>query len=212
MKPVALGFRAHSGWTALVALSLEKNQPQVLMRQRPKLVQEFTYQFRQPYHTAEKLPMERAQEFVSQVESVATRLAEDAIRTIQGDLRNEGYELTCFGLPVASARPLPRLEKILLSHALVHTADGELFRRALIRAGEQCHLAGLMLAERELVTVASQTLKIDKDNLLGRLAEFGKPVGPPWSQDEKFATMAAWLALLHDAKRQKHRSPGSHRS
>jgi hypothetical protein len=199
MKHVALGFRAHSGWTALVALSLEK-KPQILVRQRPKLVQEFTYEFRQPYHTAEKMAIDRAGEFVSQIESAATRLAKDAIRTVQRDLRKRGYELTCFGLPVASARPLPRLEKILLSHALVHTADGALFRRALIRASQQCHIAGLTLPERELVTIACETLKINKDDLLSRLAELGKPIGPPWSQDEKSATMAAWLALLHCAK------------
>jgi len=134
------------------------------------------------------------------VESAATRLAEDAIRTVQVDLRKRGYELTCFGLPLRSARPLPRLEKILLSHALVHAADGELFRRALIRASEQCQITGLTLAERELVTIACETLKIDKNDILGRLAELGKPIGPPWSQDEKFATMAAWLALLNCAK------------
>ena len=203
MRDVALGFRAHSGWTAMVGLGLEKNQPRVLVRARPKLVQEFTYEFRQPYHTAEKMPMDRAREFVSEIESAATRLAENAIRTVQQDLRKQGYEVRCMGLPLRSARPLPSLEKILLSHPLVHTADGELFRRALIRASEQCHISGLTLAERELVTIACKTLKVDKNDLLARLAKLGKPIGPPWSQDEKFAAMAAWLALLH---RQKSRS------
>jgi len=32
MIPAALGFRAHSGWTALVAVSLEKDGPRVLLR------------------------------------------------------------------------------------------------------------------------------------------------------------------------------------
>jgi hypothetical protein len=152
------------------------------------------------------MPMDKAREFVSKVESAATRLAEDAIRTVQVDLGKQGYEITCFGLPLASARALPRLEKILLSHALVHTADGELFRQALIRASEQCHIAGLTLAERELVTTACETLKINKNDLLGRLAKLGKPIGPPWSRDEKFATMAAWLALLNFAKGRSARS------
>jgi hypothetical protein len=200
MKDVALGFRSHSGWTAMVGLGLEKNQPRVLVRQRPKLVQEFTYEFRQPYHTAEKMPQDRAREFVSQIEAAATRLAESAIRAVQLDLRKQGYELTCFALPLGSARPLPSLEKILLSHALVHTADGELFRRALIRASERCHISGLTLAERELVTIACKTLKVDKNDLLVRLAKLGKPIGPPWSQDEKFAALAAWLALLSGGK------------
>jgi len=31
--------------------------------------------------------------------------------------------------------------------------------------------------------------------LLRRITELGKPFGSPWSQDEKFATLAAWLAL-----------------
>jgi len=200
MKHAALGFRVHSGWTALVALCLEGNVPQVLVRQRPKLVQEFTYKFRQPFHTAEKMPMDRAREFVASVESVAIQLAEGAIQTIQVELRKQGHELTCFGLPLASAKPLPSFDKILRSHALVHTADGELFRRTLIHANERCQIAAFMLPERELLTVACKTLKINKAELMNRLTTFGKRIGPPWSQDEKFAAMAAWLALLHRSR------------
>jgi hypothetical protein len=28
-----------------------------------------------------------------------------------------------------------------------------------------------------------------------RVTELGRPFGSPWSQNEKFATLAAWLAL-----------------
>jgi len=195
MKRAALGFRAHSGWTALVALCLERNQPRVLARQRPKLVEKFTYKLRQPYHTAGKMPFNQAAEFVADIEASATRLAEEAIRNTQAELRSNGYELTCFGLPLASARPLPGLENILASHALVHTADGELFRRALIHAGECCQMTAFTLADRELVTTACQTLEIGKEELLRRITALGRPLGPPWSQDEKFAALAAWMAL-----------------
>lgn len=204
-KRVALGFRAHSGWTAMVALCLERDQPRVLVRERPKLVHTFTYEFRQPYHTAEKMPRDRAQEFVSQVELAATQLAEEAIRMIQTSLRKQGYELTCFGVPLSSARKLPSFENILLSHALVHTADGELFRRALIRAGEQCRITARTFVERDLIPIACKTVKTDEKDLRGRLAALGKPIGPPWSQDEKFAAMAAWLALL--ARKSKSAGP-----
>lgn len=195
MRDVALGFRTHSGWTALVALCLEKSRPQVLVRQRPELVEEFTYKFRQPYHTAERLPLDKARDFISRIESAAIRLAEETIRNIQADLRGQGYELRCFGLPLASARPLPNLEKILLSHALIHTADGELFRRAVICAGERCKIAPFSCVERELVTTACKTFKTRKDDLLGCLTALGKSIGPPWSQDEKYAALTAWLAL-----------------
>jgi len=181
----------------MVGLCLDGNQPKILVRQRPKLVEEFTYEFRQPYHTAEKLDVEKARRFISQIESAAIRLAEEAIRGVEVDLRKEGYELSYFGLLLASGRPLPSLENILLSHALVHAADGELFRRALIHASERCHIAVFTIAERELVNVAYKTLKIDGNDLSQHLAALGKQIGPPWSQDEKLAAIVAWLALLN---------------
>ena len=197
MKHAALGFRAHSGWTALVAVALENDQPQVLMRQRPKLVETFTYEFRQPYHTAQRMPLDEARAFVSRTESGAKRLAEGTIRPIQTDLRKQGYEITCFGLPLASTKPLPSLDKILRSHALIHTADGELFRRALIRAGGRCNLAAFTIKERELLALACKTLSIkNEDDLMGRLTALGKLIGSPWAQDEKFAALVAWLALF----------------
>ena len=65
MKHAALGFRAHSGWTSLVAISLEEGSPLVLLRERPHLVKTFTYEFRQPYHTAAKRPPVEAHGFIS---------------------------------------------------------------------------------------------------------------------------------------------------
>ncbi len=196
MKHAALGFRPHSGWTALVAVSLEKDGPRMLARQRPELVETFTYEFRQPYHTAENMPLEKAREFVSRVESEAKRLAEEAIRSVQADLRQQGYRLTGFGLLRSSSKTLPNLDKILSSHALIHAADGELFREALVHASRRCRIAAFTIRERELFTVASKTLSIREDDLMARLTALGKPIGPPWSQDEKFASLAAWLALV----------------
>jgi hypothetical protein len=201
MKHAALGFRAHSGWTALVAVSLEKDQPRVLVRQRPKLVEEFTYEFRQPYHTAEKMPLDKAREFVSCIEEGAKRLAEGVICPIQTDLRKQGYEVTCFGLLLASAKPPPSLDKILRSHALIHTADGELFRRALIHASGRSNLAAFTIKERDLAVEACKTLSIKNEDLMGRLTALGKLIGSPWSQDEKFAALAAWLALFAQGQR-----------
>jgi hypothetical protein len=55
MKKAVVGFRVHSGWTALVAVSLEKGVPTVLSRQRLQLVEAFSFKFRQPFHTAETM-------------------------------------------------------------------------------------------------------------------------------------------------------------
>jgi hypothetical protein len=196
MEQAALGFRAHSGWTALVAVSLGKDGTRVLLRQRPHLVETFTYEFRQPYHTAQKMTLGKAREFVSRVESEAKRLAEEAIRSVQADLRKQGYRITRFGLLRSSGKPLPSLDRILSSHAVIHAADGELFREALVHAGRRCRLSTFTIPERELLPIASKTLKVREVDLRARLTALGKPVGPPWSQDEKFAALAAWMALV----------------
>ncbi len=195
MKSAALGFRAHSGWAAAVVVSLEKGAPRVLARQRAQLVETFTYEFRQPYHTAEKMPLGEARPFIARMQDEAGGLAYRAIHRLQSDLRKQGFELSRSGLLLASGRPLPSLEKILASHALIHTADGELFREAIVRGCDRCGLRVESIRERELLERAGKAFLVKPAQLMRRITELGKPLGSPWSQDEKFATLAAWLAL-----------------
>jgi hypothetical protein len=195
VKQAALGSRTHSGWTALVAVCVEKGAPRVLARERVQLVETFTYRFRQPYHTAKKLPLDEAREFVARLEAEAGQLAYRAIRGLQSNLEKQSIRLVRCGLLLASGRALPSFESILASHALIHTADGELFREALSYAAKRCGLEMAGIKERELLECARQTLRVQPGVLLRRLTELGKRFGSPWSQDEKFATLGAWLAL-----------------
>ena len=149
MKRAAVGFRVHSGWTALVAISLEENSPRVLLRQRPHLVKKFTFEFRQPYHSAEKISPAEGRGFVSFVRNEARSLAYQAIRSAQTSLREQGCELTRSALLLASGRPLPALPQILASHALIHSADGELFREALLHASKRCGFETFTTKEAE---------------------------------------------------------------
>jgi hypothetical protein len=205
-KPAALGFRAHSGWTALVAVRLEKDAPVVLARQRVHLVETFTYEFRQPYHTAQKMLLGPARDFIARVRDEARQLAYRAIHELQSDLQKHGVNLTRCGLLLASGRPLPGLEKILASHPLIHTADGELFREALLHASARCGLDATCIKERELPECAGKAFRFNPDALLRRVTELGRSFGSPWSQDEKFATLAAWLALAARSKRARKTS------
>lgn len=195
MKQAAVGFRVHSGWSAMVAVCVERGVPRVLARERAQLVEAFTYQFRQPYHTAEKLPLEEAREFVRGVEKESQKLAYRAIRGLQTELQKQGIELTRCSILLASGKALPSFENILASHALIHTADGELFREAVSNAAKRCDLEVVGIKEKELLDCARQTLRVQPAVLLRRATELGKPIGSPWSQNEKLATLAAWLAL-----------------
>jgi len=179
----------------MVAVAVEKGAPHVLARERVHLVETFTYRFRQPYHTAEQLPIGEARKFVALAEVAAERLAHRAIHELQSELARQGIQATRCSLLLASGKTLPSLEKILASHALIHAADGELFREALSSAAKRSGLATVKIRERQLWQIAQQALRSEPRALLRRLAELGKPLGSPWSQDEKLATLAAWLAF-----------------
>ena len=60
----------------MVVVCLEKGGlPVVLRRARVRLVKTFSYAYRQPYHTAEKMELAEAGEFVRGVRAEAEELA-----------------------------------------------------------------------------------------------------------------------------------------
>jgi hypothetical protein len=197
MERAALGFRVHSGWACMVAVSLDKKLPVILIRRKLQLVKSFSYTFRQPYHTAEKMPASDAAQFVRDVEKESRELAVAGIRGVQEEFAELDYKIVGLSLLLASGRELPEFEKILASHALIHTADGELFRESLLRAGPRCKLPVNGIKEKDLLATASRSLRYRPEDLSRRVTALGKSLGPPWTQDEKFATLAAWLTLVH---------------
>jgi len=182
-------------------VSLEKGKAVMLARQGVRLVETFTYKFRQPYHTAERMLIGQAHQFITRMQGEARRLAYHAIRELASRTQEQGVKLTRCGLLLASGRPLPALEKIVASHALIHTADGELFREALLHASARCGLVDFRIREKELLDRAENVLRLKSAALLRRVTELGRPFGSPWSQDEKFAALAGWIALASASRK-----------
>jgi hypothetical protein len=85
---------------------------------------------------------------------------------------------------------------VLASHALIHTADGELFREAILHASARCGLTEFVIKEKGLLDGAGKAFRLEPAEILRRITELGRPLGAPWSQDEKLSTLAAWLALV----------------
>jgi hypothetical protein len=195
MNRAAIGFRVHSGWAAMVAVSLEKGAPVVLQRRKLLLVKTFSYTFRQPYHTAEGMPRGDAREFVRGVEKESQELALIGVRALQKELELADYKICGCALLLASGRKLPEFEKILASHALIHTADGELFRESIRHACGRAKFSLNAMKERDLIAATSKRLNKRPGFLHRHVTTLGKSLGPPWTQDEKQATLAAWLVL-----------------
>lgn len=191
----AIGFRAHSGWAAVVAIAKSRGTPVVLDRLRIEMVDSGIPGSKQPYHEAEGMGLKEAQQYIQRCEQTAKRLASQALRRLLRELTKRQYEVGGCGVLLGSGRPLPALSAVLASHPLIHTAEGVLFREAAIHACEQCALRVSGIKERELFERAIRELHLPGVQLRKHLSEMGRAVGPPWRQDHKNAALAAWLAL-----------------
>jgi len=195
MAKVALGLAPHSGWAALVALGGKRDAPAVLARTRVEMADPGDFGAKAPYHAVEGLALAEAQQRLNRFEASAERMAGSALRALVGELRAKGHSVRTAGILESSGRKVGSLSAILASHALIHTADGELYRDALADAAAHCRLPLLRVREREAMARAVQVLKVPEPVLARRLGEMGRPFGPPWRQDEKLAALVAWLAL-----------------
>lgn len=177
----------------MVALTGPRSSPRVLHRYRIELIEPGVP--KQPYHAAEGLPLAAAEKIVARSVEVSTRLARQALQSLLADLRQQGSALISCGVLQASGRSLPGLQQVLDSHALIHAAEGELFRNALAAAGEDQGLAVLRVRERELHAEAGKRLRMSPEEVQRRVTEMGRPLGTPWGQDQKCAALIAWIAL-----------------
>ena len=180
----ALGFRAHSGWAVLIAVSGTVDSPRILERRRVVIADIELSGSRQPYHAAAELPRSQAEAFVRERVESSRALAAEAISAAVKALRSRGHEVAGCAVLLGSGKVLPALEKVLASHALIHTAEGEMFRDALVWAARKCGLPVTTAKEKELDPSA-----------LKRIDSLGKLIGPPWTQDQKYAAMAAFQVL-----------------
>lgn len=217
MTLAALGFRAHSGWAAAVAVAERFTRAasvvvppgvptSVIDRRRIELVDEKAPSSLQPYHAAAEMAFPEAEKWVKHCTDRTQFLARQAIAAFIHELEEKGYRVAACGIVLASGRALPPLAAILASHPLIHTAEGELFRNALSDAGKYCGLSVTGVKERELYTRGAAELGVEEDELRRRLAEMGRLLGPPWRQDEKSSTIAGWLALAAAGHRQSNRA------
>ena len=188
MRNIAIGFRVHSGWAMMVAVAGSPSRPVIVDRQRIQFSDTA-----QPYHAARDLGAIRGRAFLDECREASNALAvsalEAAIKRMGGD-RVRGC-----GILMGSGRPSATLEATLASHAAIHTAEGVFFREIVIHAAESCRLSVKQVKEKELLDLASREFQTGIDDLVRGLNELSKVMGPPWTQDHKFAALAGWLAL-----------------
>jgi hypothetical protein len=117
------------------------------------------------------------------------------LRPILDDLQSRGYRVKGCAILQGSGRALPPLPKILAAHPLIHTAEGVFFREIFQDAFEQLNLRVTGIRERDLDEQSAAIRGRKAPAFRKKIAAFGKQLGPPWTTDQKFAALAAFLLL-----------------
>jgi len=193
----ALGFAPHSGWSVLVALGLDGSdaRPRLLARERVELSGPEDPASKQPYHAVESLPVEEAARTLASFRADAERRAYDVLARVLPMLADEGRRIVGVGILDSAGRRGASLEATLASHALIHTADGDHFRKAIAAAAERRGLRVMRVRTRELEEQAAAAVGQPPEVLRETLQALRRGAGPPWGADQKAAALLAWLVL-----------------
>jgi hypothetical protein len=178
-----------------VAVGGTPEKPVILDRRRIETSDTAIHGSRQPFHAAEQLSFEQAEVLIGRCRESSTLLATHAVTAMVAQLIQNGHTVVGAGILFASGRALPDLAAILRSHALIHTAEGEFFREVLVHASEHCSLPVTKIKERDIWERGTLVLRRPSADLQRLIDGLGKSLGPPWRQDEKLASMSAWIAL-----------------
>lgn len=186
MTAIGLGWRIHSWWAVVVAVSGTAAAPVVVHRDRVTLVDDPSVQ--EAYHAAGGLPFDEAPAFIRSVQEKAASVAASVITEFSSSLG----AISTTGV-VGGDRRLPELSRILVKHALLHAAERDLYEQAVIEGARRVGLPVTTLpATRKLFSHASQTLGVDLEPVLAAL---GKSIGSRWQKAHREATAAALVAL-----------------
>ena len=190
---VTFGFKAHSGWAALVVLGGSKDAPEIVDRRRVELVEEEWA--KAPYHAAEELETVEARILVRKGVKAAHENAKRQMKELIR--RNEKLGNQVVACAVLMGAPMPdwTTDEILAVHFPMHKAEGVLFREALSGAAKACKIRFVPVPEKTLSEFAQRSLKTPAGVLSKKLVELGKEIGPPWGKDQKDSTLAALVAL-----------------
>jgi len=187
-----LGLRPHTYWTAAVALAGGPRGPRVIERRRIEFA---VGAERFAYHRAAEAAAAKAASVIDKARALAQAKAAHAIGNLLAALQGAGVLVRIAVVPLGSAKLPEKLEDILGAHSRIHAAEGAFYRDVVAAACEVRGLEVRRAVERDLPALVGKLLRIDEPSLAARLKQMGAVLGPPWSEDQKLAALAAWLHL-----------------
>jgi hypothetical protein len=188
-RRAVLGFRPHTYWTAAVALAGDVGAPIVLERRRIDFA---AGDERGVYHHVEGMAPGEAEAWIAKVWAAVEANARRGLGELVGDLGAAGASFGRAVVPIGRNKAPEAVEDILKSHAFMHAAEGDFYRGVVAQACANLGFEVRRVVERDLPGLVGQRLGRPAD---ASLKAMGAALGPPWSEDQKLATLAAWSAL-----------------
>jgi hypothetical protein len=193
VRVAVLGFRPHTGWTAAAAITGVSGGADVIDRRRIEF--SFKGEERFIYHRVEERPHSDAAASIAKAREATQASAARMIKDWIGELNSKGFRASMAAVPMARTQPSTNVDEILAAHSRIHAAEGAFYRDVIAAACSELGLEVHRVVEREIPTLAAAIMPSGERGLDALLRDMGKRLGPPWSEDQKIAVLAAWLQL-----------------
>jgi hypothetical protein len=146
------------------------------------------------YHVAQRLAAASAEALIQSTVPASIDTARDSLMELIAEQVLAATDV-CVGMIVKRGPPAQPASHSRMSHKDLHASEGELYRYTLIQAVDNLGMNIAICAQGEIEERAFSVLGLSAAELGRRLTRMGEALGPPWTQREKTAALAGWLAL-----------------
>ena len=188
---IGAGFAIHTGWAAAVLVGGDAPEAR---RRRPAARHALSEALpRQVYHAVQDMPPAKAALLVREVHEAVDGLTDEVIAELADIARAHGplVAVGVTGFPV-TCPPSTRCSE---SHALLHLAEGELYR-GVCDAADARGLTVVLIHPKEGDPRDCAGCGVPAEPFARRLVDLRAELGAPWQADHRLATAAARLAAL----------------
>jgi hypothetical protein len=176
--PRALGLHSRTGTAVAVALDGDRFAGRWDLDLTEESVPD------QVWHAVADLPLDEAEAVAHRAIETVVAVATSALRTLLDEAGGVDVVAVVMGdFPVPDSAAA-----ILASHTLMHAAEGQLYREALLDAAAALGLPAVGVSRNLAAS------RLDGD-LAAAVARLGAAAGRPWRKEHKLAAIAALTAL-----------------